>query len=147
MYGIFWTTTPWTLPSNQAICYNNSLSYCIIKKPEEEDKDLYIIATDLFEAFCTTVNCNYQLLGVHSGIRNLVELEQIETGILSIFLGDMLEDASYSHPIYQEQVCKFLHSSHATNTKGTGLVHTAPAHGPDDFLVGMLHKMKIVGEY
>ncbi|XP_019764119.1 isoleucine--tRNA ligase, mitochondrial isoform X2 [Dendroctonus ponderosae] len=124
IYGIFWTTTPWTLPSNQAVCYNNSLSYCIIKKPEEEEKDLYIIAADLLEAFCSTVNCNYQLLGVHSG--------------------DMLKDATYFHPIYKEQVCKFLHSSHATNAKGTGLVHAAPAHGPDDFLVGMLHKMKIV---
>ncbi|XP_066141909.1 isoleucine--tRNA ligase, mitochondrial isoform X1 [Euwallacea fornicatus] len=124
VYAIIWTTTPWTLPCNQAISYNNTISYCLVKKPDLEDKDLYIIATDLYEAFCKEVNCEYQLLGVHSG--------------------DMLSKASYIHPIYKDQVCRFVSSSHATNTKGTGLVHTAPAHGPDDFLVGIRNKMTIV---
>lgn len=56
----------------------------------------------------------------------------------------MLLGATYTHPIYKDLTCKFLHSSHATNTKGTGLVHTAPAHGPEDFLVGIQNKIDIV---
>ncbi|XP_076272179.1 isoleucyl-tRNA synthetase, mitochondrial [Rhynchophorus ferrugineus] len=124
VYAVIWTTTPWTLPSNQAICYNNKLSYCVIKKPDPNDKDLYIIATDLLESFCKETNCEYQLLGVHSG--------------------DMLDKATYYHPIYNDNISNFLHSDHATSSKGTGLVHTAPAHGPDDFLVGHKYKMPIV---
>ncbi|XP_030762907.1 isoleucine--tRNA ligase, mitochondrial [Sitophilus oryzae] len=124
VYAVIWTTTPWTLPSNQAICYNNSLSYCLIKKPDPDDKDLYIIATELFESFSKETNCEYELLGVHSG--------------------EMLHEASYFHPIYKEKVCNFLHSDHATSAKGTGLVHTAPAHGPEDFLVAHRNNMTII---
>ncbi|CAH1132963.1 unnamed protein product [Ceutorhynchus assimilis] len=123
VFAIIWTTTPWTLPSNQAICYNNTLTYCLIKKPDLDDKDVYIVAMDLFDSFCKETNCDYQLLGVHSG--------------------EMLKDATYIHPIYKQEICPFLHSSHATSTKGTGLVHTAPAHGPDDFLVGIKNKIII----
>lgn len=121
VYAVIWTTTPWTLPSNQAICYNNTLTYCLVKKPQDEDKDLYIVAVDLLEAFSREVGVDFQLLGVHSG--------------------DLLQGATYTHPIYPIITCPVLHSAHATNTKGTGLVHTAPAHGPDDFLVGIHHKM------
>ncbi|XP_060534697.1 isoleucine--tRNA ligase, mitochondrial [Cylas formicarius] len=124
VYAVVWTTTPWTLPSNQAVCYNSGLSYCVVKKPDPFDTDLYIIATDLLESFCKETNCNFLLLGVHSG--------------------DMLAGASYVHPVYKEKVCNFYHSSHATATKGTGLVHTSPAHGPDDFLIALSNKIPII---
>ncbi|KAJ8969178.1 hypothetical protein NQ314_001881 [Rhamnusium bicolor] len=123
VYAIIWTTTPWTLPSNQAVCYNESLSYCLVKKPNPQDTDIYIIAAELLEQLSTTFNCNFQLLNVVSGV--------------------LLEGTTYAHPIYKEQVLPFLHSSHATQTKGTGLVHTAPAHGPDDFLVALNNKLSI----
>lgn len=58
----------------------------------------------------------------------------------------MLCEASYYHPVYKDQIGNFLHSDHATSTKGTGLVHTAPAHGPDDFLVAHKYKMPIVSK-
>ncbi|XP_018570506.1 isoleucine--tRNA ligase, mitochondrial [Anoplophora glabripennis] len=124
VYAIIWTTTPWTLPSNQALCYNETLSYSLVKKPDPLDTDIYIIATDLLESVSSVLNCDFQLLNVLSG--------------------DLLAGATYTHPIYREKVLPFLNGPHATATKGTGLVHTAPAHGPDDFIVALNNRMSVV---
>lgn len=60
-----------------------------------------------------------------------------------VYLGTCLKDLNYTHPIYKGKNLPFLHSPH-TSLKGTGLVHTAPAHGPEDFLVALSHKLSIV---
>ncbi|XP_050295461.1 isoleucine--tRNA ligase, mitochondrial [Anthonomus grandis grandis] len=124
VYALIWTTTPWTLPGNQAVCYNDSLSYCVVKKPDPDDKDLYIICTDLYDSVCKETGCQWQLLGVHSG--------------------GLFRNATYLHPIYKDRICPVVHSDHATSTKGTGLVHCAPAHGPEDFLIGAQYKLPIL---
>ncbi|KAJ8925130.1 hypothetical protein NQ315_001312 [Exocentrus adspersus] len=124
VYAIIWTTTPWTLPSNQAVCFNKALSYSLVKTPEPLDADVYIIATDLLEKACSVLNCNFQLLNV--------------------LPGELLEGATYTHPVYKERVLPFLNAAHVTASKGTGLVHTAPAHGPDDFLVALENKISTV---
>lgn len=59
-------------------------------------------------------------------------------------IGDELKDASYIHPIYTNKILKFLPASHAVETKGTGLVHTAPAHGPEDYLVALENSIAVV---
>lgn len=53
---------------------------------------------------------------------------------------------SYAHPIYKDIIHNFVPANHVTADKGTGLVHTAPAHGPDDFLVYLNNKISIVSE-
>lgn len=60
-----------------------------------------------------------------------------------VLLGRELEDCTYFHP-FTEQKCPFLAANHVTIDKGTGLVHTAPAHGPEDFLVALKNKISIV---
>lgn len=60
------------------------------------------------------------------------------------FSGSYLEGTSYVHPIYKDRRHIFLNAAHVTASKGTGLVHTAPAHGPDDFLVSLKNKIPIV---
>lgn len=55
-----------------------------------------------------------------------------------------MEGTTYMHPFYKDRVFPFLNSPHATATKGTGLVHTAPAHGPDDFIVALDNKLSVV---
>lgn len=60
------------------------------------------------------------------------------------FSGKDLKDTSYYHVFYKDQICKFYIGSHVSATKGTGLVHTAPAHGPDDFLIALEHNLNIV---
>jgi isoleucyl-tRNA synthetase len=58
--------------------------------------------------------------------------------------GSSLQGASYVHPFRSEQVQPFLPAAHVTTSKGTGLVHSAPAHGPEDYLVALEHSIHIV---
>lgn len=92
-----------------------------MQKPQE--KDIYIIATDLFESISKSLNCNLE--------------------ILETIPGHALNGSTYYHPIYKEKLCPLLAAAHAT-LKGTGLVHTAPAHGPEDFLVALKNKLPVV---
>jgi isoleucyl-tRNA synthetase len=70
----------------------------------------------------------------------------VMNGLNDIYLltGRNLEGTSYIHPCRSDQVLPFLPAAHVTTSKGTGLVHTAPAHGPEDYLVALEHSMHIV---
>lgn len=120
LYSLIWTTTPWTLPANQAICYNDELNYCICKIDQKES-DYYIVASDLLENLESELNS---------------PIEKVFS-----FSGRLLENCKYLHPINPNEEFPFLSASHVQTNKGTGLVHTAPSHGPDDFLVYLEHKM------
>lgn len=58
--------------------------------------------------------------------------------------GYSLQETTYVHPIYKEKIHKFYHGGHVTSSKGTGLVHIAPAHGPEDFVVSLQNKIPVV---
>ena len=106
-----WTTTPWTIPGNQAICVNKNLNYSILNT----SKGHLIIAVDLIQdcmnRWKTTI------------IKDLGE-----------FKGEQLLDLDAIHPLFKRR-SKILHGDHVTTETGTGCVHTAPAHGVDDFNV------------
>ncbi|XP_055843625.1 isoleucine--tRNA ligase, mitochondrial [Episyrphus balteatus] len=121
-YALVWTTTPWTLPSNQAICYNSELEYSLVSLSSDSENQ-YLLASNLIEEF-----------------QNMTGLEVIQIKTIS---GDSLKSCSYSHPIDDTQKLPFLPAGHVQDTKGTGLVHTAPAHGPEDFLVSLDHKLPV----
>lgn len=104
------------------MCYNPDIKYAIIKDPGGPKS--YIIASDVID--------------------NLSKLLQINFEIVEAIPGEVLSKVKYVHPIFKDRDLKFLPSSHTTSTKGTGLVHTAPAHGPDDFLVALQNKISIV---
>ena len=108
---VIWTTTPWTIPGNQAICINKNLNYSILNTP----KGYLIIAVDLIQdcmnRWKTTI------------IQDLGE-----------FKGDQLLDLDAIHPLFKRR-STILHGDHVTTETGTGCVHTAPAHGVDDFNV------------
>lgn len=120
VYALIWTTTPWTLPSNQAICYHEKLQYSLISL---NDGNYYIVANELVNSLAHSLKKDIQ--------------------VLETFSGELLHSLQYKHPIYDEELL-FLNSEHTKATKGTGLVHTAPAHGPDDFLIALNTKMKVV---
>lgn len=122
VYALIWTTTPWTLPSNQAICYHDKIQYSLI---DLNDGNCYVVASELVESLGNSLKRDVR--------------------VLETFPGDLLHSLRYKHPIYDEEL-SFLNSKHTTATKGTGLVHTAPAHGPDDFLVALNTKMKVVSK-
>uniref|UniRef100_A0A0A1XDI3 isoleucine--tRNA ligase n=1 Tax=Zeugodacus cucurbitae TaxID=28588 RepID=A0A0A1XDI3_ZEUCU len=124
LYTLVWTTTPWTLPSNQAICYNSTLEYSVIKL-SNYGNDLYLIATSLLQSFVEATGITYEL---------------VET-----LHGTELSNCTYRHPIYTDQKnLPFFAAPHVLDSKGTGFVHTAPAHGPEDFLVALENKLPVI---
>ena len=107
---VIWTTTPWTLPSNVAVCINPKLDYSIV----ERDNEYLIIATDLIES------CS-----VRWGI-DLKDLSNVK--------GNLFEDIALEHPFINRKSV-LLQGAHVTTDAGTGCVHTAPAHGLDDYFI------------
>lgn len=114
VYALVWTTTPWTLPANKAIAYSKTLEYTLISI--DGSKERYIIAADLLDEFSKSTS------------------KWID--VIKTFSGDTFKQLQYQHPIYESKGLPFLPSTHVTSKKGTGLVHIAPSHGPDDFLLG-----------
>lgn len=116
---VIWTTTPWTLPANQALALHPDLVYVFIetkKKDKASDIKRYVIAENLVEKFCS-------------------ELDIEDYQILDKKMGKELEGIKLQHPFYSRHVPLVL-SQHVTADTGTGAVHIAPSHGEDDFRVG-----------
>lgn len=120
VFAVIWTTTPWTLPANQAICAGPEVEYALIK---QNDSDYLIVAKNLVE-------------------EALKRYDASEYSIVNVVNGSELELLQFQHPFYDRQVPIIL-GDHATDDAGTGLVHTAPAHGMDDYLVGLKYNLDL----
>lgn len=115
-YCVIWTTTPWTIPGNRAISYSDKLSYCLLQI--ENDGRKIIVAKDLVEDFQKTTGINIL--------------------ILKEFSGELLNGVVCLHPFFGHGYdfdVPLIAGDHVEATSGTGLVHTAPGHGVDDFNV------------
>ena len=110
---IIWTTTPWTIPANEAISVNQKLEYVIA---QSSDRSLIIIANDLLEEVSKSVGIKYEK-------RVLIK-------------GSILDGIIYKHPLFDKLSPVVLGGDYITTESGTGLVHTAPGHGVDDFNTG-----------
>ena len=110
---IIWTTTPWTLPASMAVTFAPNAEYVALDTGEWT----YIVAKDLAQQ--TIEKCS---LG--------------DTTELALFPGSKLEYATFSHPFLDRSVLGVL-GDYVTMDTGTGAVHTAPAHGADDFFTGV----------
>lgn len=115
-FAVIWTTTPWTIPANKAIAYSEEFRYVILLVNNEK----YIIAKDLIDSFVK-----------NSGIEDYK--------IVAEFPGNELSGLVCRHPLnnlgFTHKV-PLLPADYVTSDAGTGLVHTAPAHGLDDFMLG-----------
>ncbi|MDO4896510.1 MAG: isoleucine--tRNA ligase [Moraxella sp.] len=120
LQAVIWTTTPWTLPANQAISAHADFEYAIIKS----DKGHFIVANELVEDFAKNVN-----------------LENIE--VITTIKGDELAQLKAQHPLISERIVPIITGDHVTADSGTGLVHTAPAHGVDDYIMGNKYNLPI----
>ena len=119
--AVIWTTTPWTMPSNRAIAVNADLEYNLVQLGDER----VILAAELVES-----------------VAKAVGVEQVE--ILGSVKGQALELVRFNHPFYDFTVPVIL-GDHVTTDGGTGLVHTAPDHGLDDFVVGKQYDLPMAG--
>ncbi len=126
-YCVIWTTTPWTIPSNQALNMHPEITYALVKTQREGEDILLILAKDLVEASLT----NYGLTG----------------DIIATCLGADLSEIKFKHPLsaldagYDRFSPVYLGEYVSTET-GTGVVHSAPAYGIEDFQSCKAHGMK-----
>lgn len=117
-----WTTTPWTLPMNQAIAYNPDFEYLLL----DTDKGRMIVAASLLEQFKKDTKHH---------IDSILVLQTLN--------GDVLNGIKYTHPLQiNHAFYKLVPSSHVLSDMGTGFVHIAPDHGEDDFHLGRAHGLK-----
>lgn len=121
MSVVIWTTTPWTLPANQAVSLNENLEYELIRCTidPEVGQELLIIAADMQDEVMKRYGC---------------ELPES----LGVVKGEALEGELLKHPFVERQV-PVLMGDHVTTDAGTGAVHTAPDHGMEDFVVGQTY--------
>jgi len=117
-YAVIWTTTPWTLPANQAVCAHPDFVYDLV----ETEKGLLILTRDLVESSLARYGLRGKAIASTAGAK--------------------LEGLQLNHPFLDRQVPVIV-GTHVTLEAGTGLVHTAPAHGVDDYYVGSRYHLPI----
>lgn len=117
---VIWTTTPWTLPANQGIAVNPTYTYVLI----EADGRKFVVAKDLLEKVQTEIGWS-------------------DVQVLKEIAGQEMEYMTAWHPFYERESLVIL-GDHVTLDAGTGLVHTAPGHGEDDYIAGNRYKLPVV---
>ena len=120
---VIWTTTPWTLPANQAVALNPELEYAIVQSESDQGPERLVVAEQLLK----DVMLRY-------GIENY--------RVIAYGKGTTLENLLLQHPFYDRKVPIIL-GDHVTTEAGTGAVHTAPGHGQDDYVVGLIYDLPV----
>ncbi len=117
VFTITWTTTPWTLPASMAVAFHPEEEYVAL----ESGGEVYVVGAKL--AHVVAEKCNLS-----------------EARALARFLGKTLEYATFAHPFLERKILGVL-ADYVTMDQGTGVVHTAPAHGAEDFATGVKYKL------
>ncbi len=120
---VIWTTTPWTLPANQAVCVHPDFEYVLIQCQTENGPQRLLLAKELHESVMR-----------RSGVEDYQ--------VIASFNGASLEGLKLQHPFYDREVPVIL-GNHVTLEAGTGAVHTAPGHGQDDYVVGQQYNLPV----
>jgi len=116
---IIWTTTPWTIPANLAITVGSNIEYTLI----DVSGIKYVVGKDRLP-----------------DLTEIFNWENVK--VLQNVFGWELEHMQYKHPLY-ERISPIILGDHVTTEDGTGLVHTAPGHGEDDFIVGKKYNLDV----
>ncbi len=120
---VIWTTTPWTLPANQAVALNPELEYAVVQCRGERGKERLLLAEGLLKDAMD----RYGIEDYH---------------VIAYGRGDAFEGLMLQHCFYDRQVPVIL-GEHVTLEAGTGAVHTAPGHGLDDYIVGRRYNLPV----
>ena len=123
-YAVIWTTTPWTIPANLAIAAHPDADYAVVRAKREEETAFYLVAVPLVESVM-------QAAGV-------TEYETVKT-----LRGADLEGLIFQHPLFHRTSPVVL-ADYVTMDAGTGLVHTAPGHGKEDFETGLRYGLEVL---
>jgi isoleucyl-tRNA synthetase len=117
-YAVIWTTTPWTLPGNQAVAVGAEIEYALVSTLRGN----LVVAADLMEA--------------------VLKRYGLEGSAIARAKGSALEGLKLRHP-FEDRLVPVVLAGHVTLDAGTGLVHTAPAHGVEDFQVGTAYRLPL----
>jgi isoleucyl-tRNA synthetase len=120
---VIWTTTPWTLPANQAVALHPEFEYSLLAIEGAVGAELVVLATELAASVLK-----------RAGIASSREVARVK--------GAALEGLKLRHPFYEREVPVIL-GEHVTLESGTGAVHTAPGHGQEDFIVGQRYGLAV----
>jgi isoleucyl-tRNA synthetase len=120
---VIWTTTPWTLPANQAVALNPELDYAVIEVEGQFGVERLLLA----EALLKDAVGRYEFEEHH---------------VVAYCKGSDLEGLKLQHPFYDREVPIIL-GDHVTTESGTGAVHTAPGHGQEDYAVGLRYDLPV----
>jgi isoleucyl-tRNA synthetase len=119
-----WTTTPWTLPANEAVALNHDLQYVIVQCNHLNMR--LIIVKELVD----TVLSRYHLTPEN-------------TQILGEYEAEAFKDLLLQHPLYPDKTVPVVYGEHVSLETGTGAVHTAPSHGLEDYIVGQKYHLPV----
>ena len=117
-FAVIWTTTPWTLPANEAVSVHPELTYDLV----ETERGALILVRELVEA--------------------ALKRYALEGKTIASTTGDKLDQILLKHP-FQHRDVAIICGTHVTTEAGTGLVHTAPAHGVDDYNIGKKYGLPV----
>ncbi|MDB9316045.1 isoleucine--tRNA ligase [Spirulina sp. CS-785/01] len=119
-----WTTTPWTLPGNLAVAINPGLTYAVVEVNNPISHQYLLVAEDL--------------------VASLAEKFGYSLTVKTTVKGSELEHCTYKHPLFDRESNILIGGDYITTESGTGLVHTAPGHGQEDFIVGQKYGLPIL---
>ncbi|MBE9055101.1 isoleucine--tRNA ligase [Sphaerospermopsis sp. LEGE 08334] len=124
-----WTTTPWTIPGNLAVAVNGALNYAVVEVARRDAEaqrgcKYLIVAAELVESLTATLD--------------------VELTVKATFAGQDLEHCTYRHPLFDRESPVVVGGDYITTDSGTGLVHTAPGHGQEDYIVGQRYGLPIL---
>jgi isoleucyl-tRNA synthetase len=120
---VIWTTTPWTLPANQAVALNPALEYAVVQCDGPHGRERLVVAEGLMKD-------------------TLDRWDIEEYRVIAYARGDAFEGLKLQHCFYEREVPIIL-GEHVTLEAGTGAVHTAPGHGLDDYIVGQRYDLPV----
>lgn len=135
-----WTTTPWTIPGNLAVAVNGDLNYAVVEVSRRDAQ-----TQSNLSAFAPLREINFKYLIVAADlVERLSATIAADLTVKSTFKGQDLEHTTYRHPLFDRESPVVVGGDYITTESGTGLVHTAPGHGQEDYIVGQRYGLPIL---
>ncbi|MDJ0675376.1 MAG: isoleucine--tRNA ligase [Calothrix sp. MO_167.B42] len=158
-----WTTTPWTIPGNLAVAVNGELNYAVVELATDAVADVTdeSLATDAVadvtdeslasksdiadkSSATSVVSVAKYLIVAADLVESLAGTLGLQLTVKSTFKGQDLEHSTYKHPLFDRESPVVVGGDYITTESGTGLVHTAPGHGQEDYIVGQRYGLPIL---
>ncbi|MFN6484530.1 MULTISPECIES: isoleucine--tRNA ligase [unclassified Nostoc] len=144
-----WTTTPWTIPGNLAVAVNADLNYAVVEvEPHPPTPSLLAgrgseEVSPLTERGTEGLRFRYLIVAADL-VERLSSTLGVKLTVKATFKGNDLEHTTYRHPLYDRESPIVVGGDYITTESGTGLVHTAPGHGQEDYIVGQRYGLPIL---